>query len=137
MKIKIHPNTMPLVKALEETKLLKAFVARIKDEGTKGYIRGNSAEVWCKPIDCFSDTHIEFLIEKVISENVRLGDIQLSVRKRFIPDRDEGPIEYSYDFVFYALDDSIDSEREAKETASMIKEVADSVTRNWERHIKR
>ena len=137
MNDNIHPATMPLVKALEETKLFDAFVGRIKNEDTKGYIRGNSAEVFCTPADRFSDTHIEFLIEKVLGENFGLGDILLSVHKRFIPDGGEGPIEYSYDFVFYPFDDTIDCEKEAKEAEVMINDVADSVTKNWERHIKR
>ena len=67
---------------------------------------------------------------------MRVDDAMLTVSKRYIPDAGDGPIEFSYDFTFWAFDRRLSPKKKDREITKLVREVAESIRLNWRRHLK-
>ena len=99
----------PVANAINKTGLLKVFVGRKPNfsKNPDDYMEKCRAQIYCKPLNAFSLTYIELLIEKILRDYVANPvhwEADLSIHKRYIADSDKGsPIEFSFDFIIKAF----------------------------------
>jgi hypothetical protein len=125
MKTELDTQVAPLVEALKKTNLFT---------GVSGW---SDARVSADPSSPYANTQIEFLIEKVVCDVKGVGHAVYSVTKRYIPRVEDGPIEFLYEFEFRAFDETMRIDLQENAITELVKWVAESVTSNWNRFIKR